>query len=861
MSVIATAVALVCVLSSRAPAAARDWPTLRGDAVRSGFVAGTLRPQSRLAWVRHFPNERFGTAVEPIVAKGRVYVATHGGNLYALDADTGAPIWRFTAGGPFLHSPAVSAGVVVAPCADGRVFGLDAASGSVRWYSRTVPGGFSASPAIVRSTAIVGSRGGDVVALTAGTGRELWRRRLGVPIRQTAASDGRRVYLTAEDLRVRCLDAATGRVLWTSTQLSGQTARDYCPVLVRTKAGMVVVVRTNPAVSFSRRISEDRRLLCSIAGVDDSSWQALDAWTKSPQAMGVPSLWAAEQKAVRAYLARNREAQTFFVLRADTGRLLPPPPVMWAAGCQGVPSPPVIMPDGRLATLFRSAYGNWNLGVAPLVSLGLLDLSRGAIEPLRHAHGTQPPWNTFWGTADESQALVGMPGCLLMVHQATLSMLDLSTGRLERIWGERDTFGGFRGLPWARNEWHGPARGSAAVVGNRIYWITGSRILCIEAGQVGDSVPDMPVRPQDMPRRRAVARTIGSASRLTVQIQEATLEVLSRRWAPLCLEPGLAGREVLFANSSDLFEALAWAYPHLKAPLRARVMSFLETEWRLHNPCSTVGWYSLDRGARREWFCIPPSVLSQSQEDRYHRFGGMYAVWLYAQRSGGHRRILQSWPILKEAFGDFLRSGWTLDGARGDPYANRYLSSLYAFARLSQKVGDAEAHAQATAAARQVEPDLLQWWDRAGALQMPGVAGVAELDRFIGSGNALFLHIRPHKAKLALFDSLTPEVAEVVRAKRPQAVRSVWSTFSRLCPTWHLVGEERQVHYGENYIDPPDFAMSAFRAYAWLCRADAEELAARTDVPFCRADLFHLAKLSIAADRLHKGIGSTAAKR
>lgn len=574
-------------------------------------------------------------------------------------------------------------------------------------------------------------------------------------------------------------------------------------------------------------------------------------------------MWAAEQNAVREYLARNREAQTFFILQGDTGRLLPPPPVMWVAGCQGVPSPPVVMPDGRLATLFRSAYGNWTLGVAPLVGLGLLDLSKGVIEPLTHAHGTQPPWNTFWGTADESQTLVGTPGSLLVVHQGTLSMFDLSTRRLERIWGERDTFGGFKGLPWARNEWHGPARGSAAVVGSRIYWITGSRILCIEAGKGGDSAADLPIRLQDVPRRRASAVPSIPASTLIARIQAAASEALSRRWAPLCLEPGLAGRQVLFAHSSDLFEALAWAYPRLNAPLKTRVKSFLETEWTLHNPCSTVGWYSLDRGGRREWFWVPPSVLSQAQapEDRYHRFGGAYAAWLYAQRCNEQKRVLQSWPILRDAFRDFLRSGWTLDGARGDPHANRYLASLLAFARLAQTAGDAEAQAQAVSAARQVTSELLRWWDRAGALQIPGVAGVAELDRFIGSGNALFLGIRPHKAKLALFDSLTPEVAEVVRTKRPQAVLSVWSTFSRLCPTWHLVGEERQVHYGENYVDPPDFAMSAFRAYAWLCGADAEELAARTDVPFCRADLFYLAKLSIAADRLHRGVGPTAAKR
>jgi len=40
-------------------------------------------------------------------------------------------------------------------------------------------------------------------------------------------------------------------------------------------------------------------------------------------------------------------------------------------------------------------------------------------------------------------------------------------------------------------------------------------------------------------------------------------EVLSQRWAPLCVEPGLAGRDFSFDQSGDVFEALAWSYPHV----------------------------------------------------------------------------------------------------------------------------------------------------------------------------------------------------------------------------------------------------------------------------------------------------------
>jgi hypothetical protein len=64
-----------------------------------------------------------------------------------------------------------------------------------------------------------------------------------------------------------------------------------------------------------------------------------------------------------------------------------------------------------------------------------------------------------------------------------------------------------------------------------------------------------------------------------------------------------------------------------------------------------------------------------------------------------------------------------------------------------------------------------------------------------------------------------------------------------------LRGEERQVHYGENFLDPPDFARDAFAALAWLRQAPPGELAQRADVPFCRADLNQVMKLALALER------------
>ncbi|MBM4034721.1 MAG: hypothetical protein FJ291_23500 [Planctomycetes bacterium] len=820
-------------------ALAADWPTLRGNAARTGYVDAEIKPPFRLAWVRHFVGERIGSAVEPIIAEGKVFIGTHSGNLYALDAESGKPLWRRQASSSILpQSPGYSDGMITFASADGDTYAVDATTGG---RPRSLP-----PPSDQPGTGM--PPGHTLMVIT----RPDW---LSLGGRQGAACDAGRLFYTTRDLRIICCDAiAAGRDrIWTSEPLVGQTARDYYPVIAKKGGRTVVIVRTNPVIQMSRLIGQDRHLLCQNAGADDSHWQKLDAWIKSKEALGTPELWEKEQAAICDYLAKHREAQTFFVLDAETGKLLPPPPVLWAAGCQGVGTPPVVMPDGRLLVFYRSAYGNWNHGVAPLVALGLLDLDKNRIEPLTHAHGMQPPWNTFWGTADESQNFVVARDTVIIIHQGTLSGFDLKTRQLFLIWGNRDTWGGFKNLPWARNEWHGPARSGVAIVGNRIYWQTGSRILCIASGEKGEPAKDEGIEAASVttPAAQAPVEERSTVEQLRNACRTLAADTLAKPWAPLYVEPGLSGREFHFDDSGEMFEALAWAFPLLNVQDKGSAKALLFKEWEAHPPFTKQAWYPLDRGERRELFWVPPEVLTPAGQPRpHHPFGNVYAVWLYAERCGEWDRVKAAWPQLKACFDDFAKTNWRLDPEKGGLYANRYLASLIAFARIAEKAGDADAAKEATALADKTSEALVAWWKAVAGRIGPRVfADIREWDDFIGKGNGLFYKIIPHKSKVALFHDLTPEVAAIVKAKAPEAVEKVWSAFESLCPTWYLVGEERQVHFGENFVDPPDFALNALKAFAWLRGAKGPELAARVDIPFCRADLAHLTKLAIALEK------------
>lgn len=829
-----------------------EWPMLRGGPRHDGLTWAGLKPPFKLAWAREIEGERLGTAMEPILSEGRLVVATHAGSLYALKAETGEGLWKFQAAGAFLHSPAVAREIVVAGNTDGRLYGISARTGKLIWATLAGQGGFSAASIIEHQTIYIGTRLGAFMAVSLEDGKVAWRQEIGVPIRQTAAAAEGKVFVTSEDLRVHCYNCVDGKPLWVSEPVSGQTARDYYPIVIKQNGRMFVVVRTNPLLNMGQRIGRDRTMLCRNAGVDDSNWQKLDAWIKSEEARGNPELRAKEQAAILEHLTKEPDAQTFFVLDAATGRPTATPPVLWIAGCQGVGAEPALTADGQLLVFYRSAYGNWNHGVAPFVALGLLNLEQNKITPLFHQQGLQPRWNCFWGTADESQNFVVCGDTVVIVHQGTLSGFDLKKNELFPIAGERDTYGGFKNPPWARNEWHGPARSGVAVVGNRIYWQTGSRILCVSANESGQKPgPSEPLPiAKDLQAESAPFWPARGATDMQKDLRETVQTFLSSEWAPLFTDPGLAGRVFSFQHSGEVFEALAWAYPHLETEPQAKAKAFLRAEWTRHPPFSSDGSYALDQGARREWFKIGRDYCARLGNDKQpHPFGNLYAIEWYARRCGEEDLVLRAWPKLKACYSDFVKSGWRLDPSQGDVYANRYLASMLSCRGLAEKAGDSAVVGQVTPQIDETTRALVAWWQRAAEQgTLKSFEKASELDPFIGRGDGISLAVAPHRHKLALFQDLTPEVAALIRAQAPKAVHEVWATFSALCPTWHLSGEERQIHFGENFVDPPDFALSAYRALAWLKPASRNELVARLDLPFCRADLYYLTKMAIALE-------------
>lgn len=119
----------------------------------------------------------------PLLQDKIAYVPGGDGTLYALDELTGALKWKYTAGEALGTVPVVADGkVVVASLAD-TVYVVDAATGKWDWqYRRDTPDGFTihgtARPAVRDGTVYAGFSDGHLVALDLGTGDVVWDRAL-----------------------------------------------------------------------------------------------------------------------------------------------------------------------------------------------------------------------------------------------------------------------------------------------------------------------------------------------------------------------------------------------------------------------------------------------------------------------------------------------------------------------------------------------------------------------------------------------------------------------------------------------------------------------------------------------------------
>ncbi len=163
-------------------------------------------------------------------AGNRVYAATGYGELVALDAASGAVVWRQRVDSPVTGAPMVEGETVYVVGRDGGAWAVDAGTGRVRWQSIGVPsangmaGG--AAPALAGDLVVFPQSSGELTAARRDTGDRVWvagltGQRVGRAYAQGVSEItgdpvvvGNVIYAGTAAGRTVALQADTGETIW-----------------------------------------------------------------------------------------------------------------------------------------------------------------------------------------------------------------------------------------------------------------------------------------------------------------------------------------------------------------------------------------------------------------------------------------------------------------------------------------------------------------------------------------------------------------------------------------------------------------------------------------------------------------------
>lgn len=210
--------------------------TFHGNAARTGVYSSAGPIQ--LKGVKWTFKAGGAIVASPAISDGVVYTASMDGHLYAIDQETGKEKWNFKSRMPIASSPAVNNGTVYFVSSAGSLAAIDAANGKAKWVfateferkfeaknlhgypspAQTIPDAWdiwTSSPAVSNGKVYFGSGDGNIYAITADTGIEVWKVQTKDVVHASPAVYNNTVYIGSWDSYFYALNAETGDQKWT----------------------------------------------------------------------------------------------------------------------------------------------------------------------------------------------------------------------------------------------------------------------------------------------------------------------------------------------------------------------------------------------------------------------------------------------------------------------------------------------------------------------------------------------------------------------------------------------------------------------------------------------------------------------
>ncbi|OGR44031.1 MAG: hypothetical protein A2X28_04750 [Elusimicrobia bacterium GWA2_56_46] len=315
---------------------AADWPMFRGNAARTGYASEQAYPPLTEAWT---PFQAGGEIVSsPVIFEDIVYFGARDKNVYALNARTGALLWRYPTGGWVDAAPSAAGDALFVPSLDGYLYALNRTTGEFLW--RAGLGASSVSSPLVLDGKVfvgVGSPEKKLKVFRVSTGELLFEQPADQPVDSAPSTDGALVYFGANDGRIYALNKNTFSLPWSYQTMGGSYGMNALAV----SSGIVYALPGHDEKKPLAFNAGNGALLNSNVGPfdEDASWEQ----TGSPVAAKG-----------RLYFSAGATVNRFYALDTaalDSGQTGQAPPYVW-------PSSPTLGAVSALGILSSPAMAN-----------------------------------------------------------------------------------------------------------------------------------------------------------------------------------------------------------------------------------------------------------------------------------------------------------------------------------------------------------------------------------------------------------------------------------------------------------------------------------------------------------------------
>lgn len=207
----------------------------------------------------------------PIVYDGRVFALDSDGAVSAFSISGGSALWRAS----------------LEPTTDKAGPGFQAITSNIMNLTAADGGGYGGGIAADGGRIYAASGFGAVIALDPATGKRLWEKALGIPVRAAPTAVGDRLFVLTIEGKLYCLSTTDGTELWVvrglpqqaSLGLNASPAVDGDIVVVPYASGDLVALRTADGSGLWSESLARTRTTSQLTAMSDAARPAVDNGT------------------------------------------------------------------------------------------------------------------------------------------------------------------------------------------------------------------------------------------------------------------------------------------------------------------------------------------------------------------------------------------------------------------------------------------------------------------------------------------------------------------------------------------------------------------------------------------------------